>query len=935
MPPAAGKDPRDTPAMRQHAAFKARHPDALLLFRMGDFYECFDDDALVAHRTLGITLTERTSGLPMAGVPYHSVESYIKRLIDAGVTVAVVDQIQDPSEAKGVVERAVTRVLTPGTLVEDALLDEGRANTLAAIAFLEAGNGSSSRVALAFVEVSTGAFSLSDCAADDAPDELLRRGAQELIYAETATGERPPRLDALAAPLGIALTPRPAWQFRAAESLELLREHYAVVSLAGFGLDEADPALPAAGAVLRYLRETQAMHEEDALDESSRERFRHHIGDRTLAHLAPPARETEAGFMRIDAASIRALEIERTIRGDAPSHGARTEHADGSLAGLFATRQSSCKTAMGRRLLRDWLCRPLADLDAVRARHACVAAFVSDRRLASELAEQLAGVQDVPRIAARVALNRASPRDLVGLGGSLSRAEAITALLDGAPALAAHHARLVSVVDALQPIARDIADRCVDDPPAHLRDGGLIRDGVDAELDEARTLQRDAGEWLARYQGELIERFDLPSLKVGFNKVFGYYIELPSAQARRAPDVFTRKQTLKNAERYITPELKAYEDKVLGAADRAIAREQVLFAELCAAVRARAAEAARYAACVAELDVVRCFAERAVWKGWARPEMVETPVLSLGNLRHAVLEEVLGNECVGNDCALGTAHGSPDHPSLSLITGPNMAGKSTYIRSVALAALLAHAGSFVPADTATIGLTDRLFTRIGADDALHRGQSTFMVEMVETANILHHATNQSLVILDEIGRGTSTLDGLSLAWSIVEQLAGVGVKTESVDHPAPRTLFATHYHELTTLAERHAGRIANLHAEAREFNDQIIFLHRITPGAAPGSFGVQVARLAGVPDPVIARARELLANLSVSHAETERIVDGAPLPAAPSSAIAQLPLFAAPDDHPAVAGLRELKIESMTPLEAFDALRALAESARATSEPRA
>ncbi len=930
--------------MRQYDAFKKRHPDCLLLFRMGDFYELFDEDAVTAHKALGITLTQRTEGIPMAGVPYHAVETYLRRLISQGFRVAVCDQIQDPKEAKGVVERAVTRVLTPGTLVDESLLDESAPNNLAAAAFLDAGDGPDARVALAIVELSTGAFTVLETTSGGLIDELARRKASELLFAEAPAGlpasERtggapPPRIDRVLRALSIPGSPQPAWHFRAEEAREALLKHFGVASLSGFGLRDDDPTIPAAGAIIRYLRATQSMDDPVLAGRGVAEGHRSGTAAalvprwKSLAHIQPPRRENPDGFLTIDAVSLRALEVERTIRNAsgviAPDH--RAPLGDGSLLGLFLTGQGACRTPMGKRLLRDWLCRPSAQREVIEQRHACVSVLVEDGRTAAALEGSFRGVQDVPRLSARVSLGRASPRDLVALARALARLAPIADAISGAPAFARYGALLEAVRPALAELAADISRACVDEPPAHLRDGGLIRPGIDAELDEARALQESSGKWLAEYQARLIALHDLPSLRVGYNKIFGYFIELPAAQARRAPAEFTRRQTLRNAERFITPELKEYEDKVLSAADRALAREQDLFARLCSRASAQARAIAQFAQTIAELDVFLCFAARARAKAWNRPAMVAEPVLAVTQGRHPVLEEVLGANFVPNDVTLGLGPPSQDprpktqDTSLALITGPNMAGKSTFIRQVALIVLLAHAGSFVPADAATIGITDRIFTRIGADDALHAGQSTFMVEMVETASILHHATPRSLIVLDEIGRGTSTLDGLALAWAIAERLAGATSGTAGrigQEAPTPRTLFATHYHELTDIADRLPGRVVNLHVAVREWGDEIIFVHRIQPGRSSRSYGIHVARLAGLPPEVVRRADEVLETLSVSH--------GAGAAATPREPAArertQLRLFESPD-HPAIAELKRLDLDHLTPVQAFDALRAL------------
>ncbi len=985
---------RDTPAMRQYDAFKRRYPDCVLFFRMGDFYEMFDEDALTCHRALGITLTQRTEGIPMAGVPYHSVENYLRRMIEQGYRVAVCDQVQDPKEVKGsaVIERAVTRVLTPGTLVDEALLRDDIPNNLAAACFTAPGDDPAARVGVALVELSTGAFTLLDCAASELVDELARRRVSELMYCPTADGKAPPRVQRVLDLLRVPGTARPTWHFRHTEALEAVLSQFRVSTIEGFGLRDSDPALPAAGVIVRYLLETQAMdtaHLATSEGASSGSASAMRLRAKSLAHLQPPRREPpEDGRLLIDAAGLRALEVESTLRSSA-SPGNRGTESDGSLLGVFArvggpnspSGFRGCATPMGRRLLRDWLCRPSREIETIRARHAAVAVLVDDRPRLFALDKSIDGVQDIPRIAARIGLGRASPRDLVAMARSLARLAPVKAAVEGSPALARAAAALGPLETALEPVAAEIVRVCVDDPPANLRDGGLVRDGIDPVIDECRALQKDSGQWLAEYQAQLIARHDLPSLKVGFNKIFGYYIELPSAQSKRAPAELTRKQTLKNAERYITPELKAFEDKVLSAEDRAVHREGEVFFRLCTLVSTVAAEAGAFARTIAELDVLACFAAQAQRRGWTRPEMTDAPLLRITQGRHPVLESILGEKFVPNDLDLGGVNPEtppkttpgvkvrkrgtsaqshpPDAASLALITGPNMAGKSTFIRQTALITLLAHAGSFVPARAATIGVTDRIFTRIGADDALHAGQSTFMVEMVETASILHHATPRSLVILDEIGRGTSTLDGLSLAWAIAERLSGVGradalaeagadaadviarIEPDQSTHraptapAAPRTLFATHYHELTDLEDRLPGRVMNLQVAVKEWNGDVVFLHRIIPGRASRSYGVHVARLAGLPAPVVERAAELLESLSVSHAGGSQAAEAADRRTKEKAAEKQqLALFAREEPHPAVEALRDTHLESLSPLQAFDALRELKRLVDAPAQSR-
>ena len=930
------RDPRDTPAMRQHARFKAQHPDCILLFRMGDFYELFFEDAKLASRVLGLTLTERTSGIPMAGVPYHAVENYIRRLIEQGYRVAVCDQIQDPKEAKGVVDRAVTRVLTPGTLVDESLLDEASDNQLAAIQFLESGDHSAAVLAIA--ELSTGRFTLLDLDADQVIDEMARRRPSELLYVETADGNVPPRVKAIEQAIACSLTPRSSWTFRQSDATGILRDHFQVTTLTGFGFDEHDSALGPAGALVRYLQDTQSP------DADSGDKVINRLG-----HLQPPARENTGDYLAIDAASLASLEIERTIRSGS---------YDGSLLSVL----QHCCTPMGKRLLRRWLCFPLRDIRKIEARQDAVAVAREDGQLADQLHQQIAGVQDVARIAGRIAMFRATPRDLVALGKSVSHIGLVAQLIDAIPAFATQRDRLEAIVNSLQGLSDTITRQCCETPPSHLRDGGLFLDGVDGELDETRLLQRDANTWLAAYQKRLIEQTDINSLKVGYNKVFGYYIEITHTHTAKVPLAFSRKQTLKNAERYITTELKEFEDKVLTAQSRAIEREKQLFERLCRQAAALVTQLGAYADIIAELDVILCFADIARRYGYVRPQLVDEPILDIKQGRHPVLDRTLGEKFVPNDCKMLERHPAPaglrqdtealgqrgeeksrdseetrtfdqsvsgpacpktqdpgpktsssslpaSRPSsLSLITGPNMAGKSTYIRQVALIVLLAHTGCSVPADSATIGLTDRIFTRIGASDELHAGQSTFMVEMTETANILHHATERSLVILDEIGRGTSTLDGLSLAWAIAESLAAIGC----------RTLFATHYHELTSLSDR-LPNVANLHVSVREWGDEIIFIFRIMPGCTDRSYGIHVARIAGLPGATIRRAHELLESLVV-QTETTHVPESKTITPPPSG---QLSLFTEYVDHPVVEVLRKADLNAMSPLEAFDLLRTL------------
>ena len=857
---------------------------------MGDFYEMFDEDAVRAHRLLGITLTERTSGIPMAGVPFHAAEGYLKRLVDAGERVAVCEQMQDPRDAKGVVERAVVRVVTPGTRVDESLLESGRSNEIAAVVLLGSGGSASAippRAAIALVELSTGSFTVIPCDEASLADEIARVSPAEIVVAQGATLASGIPLATIAKQLRIAITERPPWTLGLEDATNTLRRHFGVASAKPWGLDAAGTS--ASGALLSYLIETQSGVAADGASGTT-------PGLRTLAHLTPPKVISRADSVILDEWTIRALELERTSLAGS---------TDGSLLAML----SRTRTPMGRRLLRQWLLYPLRDRSAIEARQRSVAALVNDASLRESLATVLARVQDVARIHARVAMRRASGRDLVALGRSLASAATALELLDGIDAFAAHRQQIASVSTGLSPLGRRIVGCCIDDPPAHLRDGGLWRDGTDAQLDHTRSLQRDAGVWLAQYQADLVRETGIDSLRTGYNRVFGYYIEVTHTHTARVPISFTRRQTLRNAERYITPELKAFEDRVLSAERLSIERERQLFEELLESVAAEAEPIASLARTLAELDCLASFAEVAMRHGYVRPTILDEPSLTIVEGRHPVLDVALAGRFVPNDCALGGRASPSPHASLALVTGPNMAGKSTYIRQNALIAIMALAGSFVPAKSAAIGLCDRIFARIGAGDELHSGRSTFMVEMTETAAILHNATTSSLVILDELGRGTSTLDGLSLAWAITEALAERGA----------RTLFATHYHELTAIADR-LKAVTNLHVAVREWKDEVIFLHRIETGRADRSYGIHVARLAGIPRGVVDRASEVLDTLAVHAGDPAKGAPHQPTlfdpPAADSKAKALADEIAA------------LDMDRLTPLSAFDLLRRLRDSLR-------
>jgi DNA mismatch repair protein MutS len=852
----------DTPMMKQYQDAKAACPDALLLFRMGDFYELFFDDAQTAAGTLGLALTSREKGenaVPMAGFPYHQLDSYLARLIAAGFRVAICDQVEDAKAAKGLVRREVTRVVTAGTLTDDALLDPRASNYLAAVV---PGNDS---YGLAWVELSTGRFQAGCFAASRIGDELARIGPAECLLDEDATeaknlvnGE-------------LLVTRRPSWAFSNDTSRAALLEHFSTASLEGFGFDESDSAATrAAGALLAYLKETQKSSPRN-ID--------------TLTRYSP------GNTLEIDAATRRSLEITATIRD---------HRREGSLLDVI----DRTITAMGSRLMADWLAHPLVDAARIEARLDAVAELVADAALTRALGDALRGIYDLERLLARVTTGRASPRDLSFVCRTLCALPQLKAKITSrrAPLLTELEERLDLCIEVRASLERALADDC----PLASRDGGFIRDGFSSDLDGLRELAAGGKQWIARYQADESARSGIPNLKVGFNKVFGYYLEITHTHSAKIPDHYIRKQTVKNAERYITPELKEYEDKVLSADEKSKELEYELFLQLRQTVADHAGRLQRIAAVLATLDVLVSLAELARHRSYCRPTIVEQPILEITDGRHPVLEaSTAAGSFVPNDVSCG-----PEQGFVLLVTGPNMAGKSTYIRQTALITLMAQVGSFVPARKATIGVCDRIFARVGASDELARGQSTFMVEMVETARIVNTATSRSLVILDEIGRGTSTYDGLSLAWSVVEYLH---------DQVGCRTLFATHYHELTTLAGSLPG-LRNYNVAVREWEDQVVFLHKILPGSADKSYGIHVARLAGVPGSVVERAKQVLAHLEDEQLDSTGQSRAARRAKRIKTSDLQLTLFAA-EDPPVVEALRKLDLDQTTPLAALQWLQ--------------
>jgi len=857
-----------TPMMRQYQEARRACPGAILLFRMGDFYEMFYDDAKTAARVLGLALTSREKGdnpIPMAGFPHHQLDSYLGKLIAAGLRAAVCEQVEDPRLAKGLVRREVTRVVTPGTVTDEALLDPRASNYLAAVA----GNPDDRRapLGLAWVELSTGRFLAGGFAAGQLADQLARLAPAECLLAEGSpplAGVQHERM---------MTTRRPDWAFSHEAAQAALAKHFGTAQLDGFGFDGSPhdiQAIRAAGAVLDYLVETQKG---------------------SLAHVDRLIPYRTSGILEIDESSRRSLELTRTIR-------------DGRREGSLLAVLDRSITAMGSRRLADWLANPLVEIAPIVARHEAVEELVAEAATAEDLRRSLRRIYDVERLLARVATGRATPRDLSFLGRTLACLPEIKDRLAGCRCelLKRLHGQIDLCLELRGQLAAALADEC----PLVSREGGFIRDGYSRELDELRELSGGGKQWIAQYQAQEIQRTGIPSLKVGFNQVFGYYLEVTNAHRDKVPPDYHRKQTLKNAERYITPELKEYEEKVLSAEEKARDLEYTLFIELREAVAAERPRMHSTAGALAELDVLAALADLARARNYCRPEMVGEPILEITDGRHPVLD-VLEPEgtFVPNDTSAGGASGS-----ILLITGPNMAGKSTYIRQVALITLMAQMGSLVPARSARIGLADRIFARVGASDELSRGQSTFMVEMIATARILNTATPHSLVILDEIGRGTSTYDGMSLAWAIVEHLD---------ERLGCRTLFATHYHELTDL-EQSLPHVKNLNVAVREWQDDVVFLHKIVDGAADKSYGIHVARLAGVPREVIHRAKDILARLEEEHLDAEGHAKIARPAAQAKPAEIQLTLFG-PADHPLLDELRQLDLDNLTPLEAMQRLQ--------------
>jgi len=868
----AQKAEKLTPAMKQFHHFKEKYPDAVLFFRMGDFYETFYEDAEICSKVLGLTLTSRNKGenpIPLAGVPYHAVDGYLRKMLAAGYKVAVCEQVEDPKQAKGVVKRDVVRIVTPGTLTDDTLLNAKEDNFLCAVDL-----GVNDKAAISWADMSTGHFFVQKIQDDKLLDELLRLSPAECLLAdrrgELFEAESRKLAKEIEQLTGAIITERPGWYFDPYQARRRLLKHFGTATLEGFGIDDGDEVIGAAGAVIEYLNETQKT---------------------ALGHISDIRKIDREKYLQIDPVSLRSLELIRTIR---------TESQKGSLLECL----DQTLTGMGGRMFRSWLCMPLCDVGAIELRQDAIEEFKEDQQKLTEVRRQLSHIADLERIAARVSTFRANPRDLVALGRTLRQIPALQGALQqcGADKLL----QLAGGCDSMDELADLIEAAIEPECPPHLRDGGVIRVGFDKRLDELRAISTDGQSWLRNYQKEQIEKTGISNLKVGYNKVFGYYIEVSHSAANKVPVDFVRKQTIKNAERYITEELKKYETKALDANEKSLELEHQLFEQIRAKATEYVPQMQNLADTIAQCDCLANLAYLAKRRNYVRPRVTGGSELFIREGKHPVLAETLGAQFVSNDVELGENAGD-----CLILTGPNMSGKSTYIRQTALLVLMAQMGSFVPAEEATIGLVDRIFTRVGASDELTRGQSTFMVEMTETANIINNATERSLVILDEVGRGTSTYDGLSLAWAITEYIA-TKIKC--------RTLFATHYHELTELAELF-GNIKNCNVAVREWADEVVFLHRILPGGTDKSYGIHVAKLAGVPKSILERSKEILEELESTF---QKEAAGVHLSKHKTKEPDSDTLFV--QKHKSVLDkLSSIDIENLTPIEAINLLNKIKE----------
>jgi DNA mismatch repair protein MutS len=866
-----------TPLMRQYAHVKARYPDTILLFRMGDFFETFEDDAVTTSRVLGITLTRRGNGaageIPLAGFPHHALDAYLPKLLKAGYRVAVCEQLEDPRLAKGIVKRDVIEVVTPGVAFSDRILDQKQNNFLASAVLPSAIASPDDLVGFAYADASTGEFRASQFPLRQLHEQIGSLQPSELVVQRR---DRETIGDLLRAVFRGLATALDDWVFSEEYGREILVQQFRTQSLKGFGLEDLPLATRAAGAIMHYLKETQKGN---------------------LLHFRGLVAFDTGETMVLDPSTKRNLELSASLAGS----------SDGTLIGVI----DHTLTPMGSRMLKRWLHAPLRSVLAIRQRLDAVEELVRADPLRTTVRSVLGRFGDMERLNGRVCTGRAGPRELVALRQMLLDVGALRDTLSSpaSETLSGIRSRLQPIPEAADLIGTAIAD----DPPASLADGGVIRAGFNADLDELRRIAAGGKSWIADLQRTERERTGISSLKVGFNSVFGYYIEVTNTHREKIPSDYLRKQTLTNAERYITPELKEYEDKILHAEERMLALETELFGALRLSVAGHTGEIQEDATALAELDCFASLAEAAVRHAYVRPDVNDSTVLDIRQGRHPVIERLLppGEQYIANDLRLDTAGAQ-----VLIVTGPNMSGKSSYLRQAGLIVLLAQIGSFVPAAAASVGIVDRIFTRVGASDNIASGESTFLVEMHEAAHIVNAATSRSLILLDEVGRGTSTFDGISIAWALTEYLH---------ERVGARTLFATHYHELNELADLFP-RIRNFKVDVREYGDRVVFLHTVTPGSADHSYGIQVAQMAGLPDEVTDRARTILRNLEGSGLDPRARTEGRRAPARAHAPEPQLTLFEMRDDRLRQT-IRSLDLEHMTPLEALQVLAALKKSA--------
>ncbi|MBI4835378.1 MAG: DNA mismatch repair protein MutS [Planctomycetes bacterium] len=875
------------PLMEQYQKVKKRYPEEIVFFRLGDFYEMFYDDAKTASKILEITLTSRYKGdksVPMAGIPYHSATPYIRKLLKAGYKIAVCEQLEEADNASGkLVERDVIRVITPGTLVEDSLLETQDNNFLAAL------NITKNKTGLSWVDVSTGVFKVAEGTLQEILTELNRLNPSEYLVPENSVSEFPKIIDRSKTSLSGSLTSFPGWAFDHDSAYKSLTNHFGTAGLGGFGCEDYTAGIGAAGAIIEYLHRTQA---EPSSVESS-------LATSGLKHITRLEPFIRTNHLMIDRSTQSSLELVRTMRGE----------ENNSLLAIM----NKTTTGMGARLLKEWILRPLRNIEPINQRLSVVEWFLLSPQKRRIIQKELKNINDIERIVGRLGTGKANPRDMVGLKTTLLSLPAVKKQLAAETENPPLLRNIIEGLDPLPELTDFINKAIVDDPPLAITEGRIIKTGFDAELDKIRSTSREGKQWIARFQSDEIKRTGISSLKVGFNNIFGYYIEITNPHKDKIPADYIRKQTLKNAERYITPQLKDYETQVLHADERANKMEYELFKAIRDKVSKYITALQKVASAIAELDVLLSFAQIAQENNYCKPTLTDETGIKIIEGRHPVIEKVAQVKFIPNDTLLDN-----EKNRILLITGPNMAGKSTYIRQVALIALMAQMGSFVPAREAEIGIVDRIFTRVGASDELAKGASTFMVEMNETSHILNNATKQSLIILDEVGRGTSTFDGVSIAWAITEYIH---------DHLGSRTLFATHYHELTELALL-LPAVKNYHVEVKEWKtkngEEIVFLHKIAAGGTDKSYGIQVARLAGLPKSVVERARLILTNLEAQTLNEKDQPRFAPIDAkkiTPTDPF-QLALFQS-KPSPVIKMIKELDLDNLTPLEALAKLQEL------------